>query len=151
MCESCDQPIELALEDDLHSGAERGALMHQGSDGDVPAIAHLAEHIFSGHADIAEEQLAEFALAGHLPQRPDFDAGRFHVHQDVSESFVFRGIRIGAGEERAPIGCPAVTGPNFLAVDDVVIAVELRFGADVGEIGAGVGLGESLAPDFGWR
>src|SRR5450432_1957448 len=75
-----DQPIELALENDLHAGAERGALMHERSNGDVPAVAHLAEDVLNGHADIAEEKLTEFAFACHLPQRPDFHAGAFHVH-----------------------------------------------------------------------
>src|SRR5579871_1483289 len=88
------QTIELPLESHLHSGAERGTLMHQRSDGDVPSVAHLAKDVFSGHANIAKEQLAEFALAGHLPQRANFAAGTLHVDQNVGESFVLGGIRI---------------------------------------------------------
>ncbi len=60
----------------------------------------------------------------------------------------FAAAGVGADDQLAPVADPAVAGPDFLAVDDVVIAVELGFGLQSGEIGAGVGLGKTLAPDF---
>ena len=45
-----------------------------------------------------------------------------------------------------PVGVLAERGPGLLAVDDVVVAVALRRGLERGEVGAGAGLGEALAP-----
>ena len=58
------------------------------------------------------------------------------------------GGHVSANDEFTPIANPAVTGPNFLAVHDVVITVETRFHLQSGEIGTGVRLGKALAPDF---
>src|SRR6202041_3947207 len=52
------------------------------------------------------------------------------------------------GHNLAPIADPAVAGPDFLAVNNVMVAIEPGFGLQVGEIGAGVGFGKPLAPDF---
>ena len=61
---------------------------------------------------------------------------------------MFLRFRIGPREQRAPVRGPAVAVPNLLAVDDEMIAVDVGVGADIGEIGTGVRLGKSLAPDF---
>ena len=124
------------------------ALVHQRAHRHVPSVIHLAENIFDRDAHIAEEQFVEFGFAGHLAQRTNFDAGRFHVHEQNGESFVFRDARVGANDEFAPVADPAVTGPHFLAVHDVVIAVQTRFGLQTGEIGTCIRLGKALAPDF---
>ena len=53
---------------------------------------------------------------------------------------------IGAHQAEDPVGVVGVGRPDFLAVDDVVVAVGDRAGLQRGEIGAGVRLGIALAP-----
>ena len=57
--------------------------------------------------------------------------------------------RIGAHETENPIGLVGVARPDFLAVDDEMIASVLGARCERGEIGSGVRLGITLAPaDF---
>jgi hypothetical protein len=55
-------------------------------------------------------------------------------------------VGIGAGQHEDPVGGVAGRGPDLLAVDDPLVAVEHGAGGDVGQVGAGVGLGVALAP-----
>ena len=55
---------------------------------------------------------------------------------------------IGAHDQLAPVRRPAVAGPHLLPVDDVVIAVETRRRSAGGQVGSGVRLRETLAPDL---
>ena len=55
-------------------------------------------------------------------------------------------VRHTTKHQSAPLG---VGGPDLLARDDPVVAVEDRLGLDVGEVRAGVGLGVALAPQLG--
>src|SRR5580704_18386055 len=107
----------------MKARAVRAALVHERADRNIPAVIHFAEDIFSRHADIAEEQLVEFGFAGHLAERTNFDSWGFHVHEEDGKSFVFRGGRVSANNELAPVTHPSIAGPTFLAVHDVVVAV----------------------------
>src|SRR5580693_10444648 len=98
----------------MKARAVRAALVHERADRNIPAVIHFAEDIFSRHADIAEEQLVEFGFAGHLAERTNFDAWRFHVHKKNCKAFVLSGGCIGTNDELAPIAHPTVTGPDFL-------------------------------------
>src|SRR5690606_11726607 len=42
-------------------------------------------------------------------------------------------------------------GPELLAVDDELVAVEYRPGLEAGQVATGAGFGEALAPDLGPR
>jgi hypothetical protein len=53
-----------------------------------------------------------------------------------------RGIRLG--EDEVPVGLVAVGDPHFLAVDHVLVAPALGAGANRGDVGAGVGLGDAV-------
>src|ERR1039457_4021621 len=143
-----DQARELAFEGDLQAGAQQRALVHQGAERHVPTVVNTAHHVRGGHAHVFEEQLVEFRFAGHLAERVHFGAGTVRVDQQHGEAFMFFGAGIGAHHQLAPIGGPAVTGPDLLTGYNEVIAIEGGFGAQSREVGAGVGLGESLAPDL---
>src|SRR5260370_30136058 len=95
-----------------------------------------------------EKNLVEFALAGHLAQGTNLDAGRFHIHEENRETFVFGNRRVRSNDEFAPVSHPAATGPHFLTVDDVMSIRKARFGLQGGQIRSRVGFGETLAPDF---
>src|SRR5271157_3910371 len=111
-----DEARDVALEDKVQARTVGPTLVHQGADRHVPAVIHFAEDIFNRNANIAEEQFVEFGFAGHLAERANFDARRFHVHEEDGESFVFRGGRVSANDEFAPVAHPSIAGPNFLAV-----------------------------------
>src|SRR5262249_26413731 len=56
------------------------------------------------------------------------------------------GRRIGADQAKDPVGVLGQRGPGLVAVDDIMIAVTHRLGADRSEIGARARLGKALAP-----
>src|SRR5205807_2571226 len=56
--------------------------------------------------------------------------------------------RIGAAKEQAKVRAMRERGPDLLPIDDEVVAAILRAGAERGDVGAGAGLGVSLAPDL---
>ncbi len=62
---------------------------------------------------------------------------------------MFRGAGIGAGEQETTLRVEAAARPHLLPVDDPAFPVEHGAGREVREVGAGVGLGEQLAPDLG--
>ena len=115
------------------------ALEVEGGHADVPASVLFADEIFHGDADVVEDNLVEDVFIGHVYERADADAGRVHRGDEVRDAFVFRGFRIGAGEEEAPVGLVSVRGPDLRPVDDVVVAVLDSAGLEGGEVGAGVG------------
>src|SRR5260370_3614208 len=47
---------------------------------------------------------------------------------------------------RSPVGVVGVGGPDFLAVDDEIVAVALGAGLQRGEVRSGIRLGIALAP-----
>ena len=57
------------------------------------------------------------------------------------------GVGVGADEAEHLVGAVAAGGPDFLAVDDVVVAVADGAGLERGEVGAAARLGVALAPD----
>src|SRR5262249_57940404 len=85
--------------------------------------------------------------AVHLDDRPDADAGGFHVDQEDADAAVLGGVGVGAHRQVAPVGAVAVGGPDLGAIDHEFVAVVLGAGLEGGEVGAGVGLGEALAQD----
>ena len=122
-----DEAGDIAFEDEMQASAVGTALVHQRAHCHIPSVIHFAQDILNRHSNVAKEQLVEFGLPGHLTQGTNFDAGRFHIHKEDGESFVFSGARVGAHDEFAPIANPAVTGLDFLPVDDIEVAVETRF------------------------
>src|SRR5690606_28343111 len=77
------------------------------------------------------------------------DARARHVDQEHADAAVARVDRAGARQQEAAAGEVGVAGPDLLAAD--AIAVGRAHGArrEAREIGAGAGLGISLAPDGG--
>jgi len=94
-----------------------------------------------------KEEFIEFGFRRSSGAEDGLQRPASSCHQQHGQAFVFGNIGIGA--DTSSHQCAAsITVPDFLSVDDVVIALNLGFAADVGQIRTGVGLGESLAPDF---
>ena len=128
--------------------AERAALVQQRRHRHHPALALLAEQVRGRHLDVGEEDLVELGLAGDLPQRPHLDPGRVHVHGHVREALVARRVRVAEADEDAPVGDVRERRPDLLAVEDEHVAAPLHPRAHRCEVGAGIRLGEALAPDL---
>ena len=62
---------------------------------------------------------------------------------------MLRGVGVGPGQQEDVVGELGLGGPHLLAVDDPLVAVELGTGREAGQVGAGVGLAEALAPGDG--
>jgi len=118
--------------------------------GDLPALAALAHHVALGHAHVVEEDLVEAILAEvarHRAQRPDLDAGRVHRRQDVADAAVLAGAGLRAHQHEDHVRRVRRARPDFLTVDDEVVAVGGGGGLQAGQVAARAGLGVALAPD----
>ena len=73
--------------------------------------------------------------------------GESIVHQEAGDAAVLGHVRVGAGQQDPPVGVVRRRGPHLLTGDDPLVAVEDRPGRQPGEVGAGTGLAEELAPD----
>src|SRR5262249_59417354 len=137
-----------ALEHLLLEGEPRAALVRERRHGDLPAPIDVADDVGTRDGYGVEEHLAEFGGSGDLPERPDRDAGKLHVEDEVGQAPVLRQRRIGARQEAAPAGELCVARPHLLPGDTEAVAVALRARAHRGEVAARVRLAEELAPDL---
>ena len=126
-------------------GRATAALVAKGRHGDPPAVVKAADHVEQRRADTVEKVLAESLRAGHLLDRPVLDAGVMEVDQNVGQPCVRSGFRIGAAQHEHPIGAGGARGPDFLAGDDDLVAVNDATGLDRGQVRAVIRLGKALA------
>ena len=110
-----------ALPIELRSCFKRGAR-------DQPALAAPADDPVARRAGAVQEHLVEVGAARHLAQRPHLDAGLLHVDQQVGDAGVLRRVGLGAAQAEHEVGALRVAGPDLLAVDHPLVAVELRPG-----------------------
>ena len=141
-----DDDVELLLEAAVAGGGRRAALEAERGHGHVPAVVDAADDVLLRAAGVGEEHLGELGRAVDLLDGPDLDAGLLHRAQQVGDALVLGGVGVGAAEDEDVVGDEPLGGPDLLAVDDPLVAVEHGLGAERGEVGAGVGLGEALAP-----
>ena len=105
------------------AAADGHPLVHERGLRDPPAFADRAEALRVRDADLGQEDLVELGLTGDLAQRPDLDARRGHVAQEVRHALVLGHVRVGAGDEDRPARLVRHRGPDLLAVDDPVVTV----------------------------
>ena len=116
--------------------------------GDLPTFPHGPEHVLLRGARLVEEHFVELGAARQLAQRSHVDARLVHRAQEVGEPVVRRRLGVGTAHDEAPVGAVRQRGPHLLTGDHPLVAVEHGAGLDVGEIRAGVRLGEPLAPQL---
>ena len=112
----------------------------------VPALVELADEVLGRDADVLEPHLVDLVAAVDQLDRPDRHAGGGHVDEQERDAGLLLGLGVGADQVEDPVAVLPEGGPGLLAVDDELVAVADRGGAQRGEVGAGVGLGEALAP-----
>ncbi len=134
---------------DLLLEREAGAaLVRERGVGDRPPTVELADEMVCRHEHIVEEHLVELGLAGDLPQRAHLDTRLVEVDHEVGDAAVLGRVGIGPHEGDAPAGEAGVGGPDLLAPHQPAALGRFGDGAQRGEVGAGVGLAEELAPDL---
>ena len=124
---SAEQPIEALLA--AGGRAEHVALVEQRRVGDHPSFIQLGDEIFARDVDVVEENLVEALVAGHLHQRAHGDAGSFHIDQNVGNPAMLGRLGIGAHQAEHPVGILRARGPDLLAVDDELVAMDFGAGA----------------------
>ena len=122
--------------------------IHAGQDV-AEALAFLADQIFRRHAQVVEEHF-RCRVIHHGADRIDGDAGALrqpHVHQKHRQpvgALLGLLLRRGARQQQHQVGMFGARGPDFLAVDDVVVvAFAPRGGAQRQRVGAGGRLGDA--------
>ena len=111
-----------------------------------PALVFLADQVLGGDAHVLEEDVIHFMRSVDGDDGPHGDAGRFHVDQQEGDAGLRLCRRVGPHQAENPVGMLGQRRPGLVAVDDVVIAVPHRLGADRRKVGAGARLRITLAP-----
>jgi len=105
-----------------------------------------ADQIGDRHAHIGEEDLAEMTIGRHVLDRPHFDPGSVHRHDDFADTGVRRTLLRRPTDQVTELADFAEACPDLLAVDDELVALAHGSGLQTCEIAAGVGLAHSDAP-----
>ena len=113
----------------------------------APAFVGLADQRRCRHADVVEEGFGEFLVQIQRHQRPHGNARRVHGNEEKSNPLLLFRFSVRPRQHINPVGVHRHRRPDFLAVDDVVVAVTLRDRAQRCEIGTGIGFAIALAPD----
>ena len=139
-----DRILVCGLGDADGAGGGAGAREVERLHCDLEAVALLAEAVRSRDDDIGERECRGVgrALAHLVEVLLHLDARRVHRNDERRHSLVPLG-RIRLGEDDGPGGVAGVRDEGLRAVQDVLVTPALRLRLQVGDIGAGLGLGEA--------
>ena len=119
--------------------------------GDLPALVLAADEVEGGDADVVEVHGLLDAGAGagltagdEQVHGLDCDARQVGGHHEPAEVLVALGVGVGDGDGPHEVAAVVAADEYLLAVQDVLVAVADGLGLHVGEVGAGLGLGEEL-------
>ena len=130
------QDVEV-LHEALGPGAFEGELA-----GDLqPAVALVADQAALGDEGVVEGDLVPVVAAGEVDDRPDGDARRLEVDQELAQPLVAVAVLArGAHQRDAVVVAMRARGPDLGAVDAEAARHRLGAGAHRGEVGARIGL-----------
>ena len=133
-----------------HRGhANIGPFVLEESGAGQPAVVLRAHQVLHRDPGVREVLLAEHHSAGHVANRVDLHAGGVvEIHHQHAQPLAALLFRIGPAQKDHPVGVHPVAGPDLAPVDDILVAVTDRRGAQMGQIRAELRLGEALAPHF---
>ena len=117
---------------DVHAattGANCSALVHQRCQRNLPTLSDFTQALRIGDAHVREVNLIKVRLTRELFDGFNLDAWRLHVNKEVTQAFVLRHTRVGSDNHAAKVRVVRTRRPDFLAVDDPLIAVFLCFGS----------------------
>ena len=113
-----------------------------------PALVQFAHEVGGRRAHVVEKHFAEFLVPGDVADSAHAHTGRLQSEQQEADARLFLRRLVGAREHEYVRRIVRQRGPGLLPVDDEFVAIEPRLGVQVGEVGAGIGFGIALAPDF---
>mmetsp|Transcript_71559 Transcript_71559/g.201986 ORF Transcript_71559/g.201986 Transcript_71559/m.201986 type:complete len:480 (+) Transcript_71559:81-1520(+) len=142
-----DGLLEADAAEAVRHGADAEALVVEVAHDVLEALVLLAEQVAPGHPHVVEGDVrgpgGPDAGALHLPRR---EAG--HAPLDHEEADAAHPRPAGPAGDGEVVREDAVGDPLLLAVQDVVVAVELRRRLQVGHVAARRGLGDAEAADL---
>ena len=96
----------------------------------------LSDDLIFRNAHIGKKDFVEIGSAGHIHKRSDFNAGRVHVKKQKGDALVLWRLGLCSNQAKNPIADVRRAGPDFLTIDDPLIAVEFRFGGEASKVTA---------------
>ncbi len=133
----------------LAAEPDRDALEHQRGQRRAPAVADAADDRVGVDRDVVEEDLVELGLAGDLAQPAHGHALGVHRHDEHRQALVLGHVGVGAREQQAVGGELRVGRPHLLPGElPAAVVLLARARLHGGQVRAGGGLGEQLAPDL---
>ena len=103
-----------------------------------------------GHAGGVEVDLVEVDLAGDVGQRTDLDPGLVQVDEEVGDAPALGHTGVGARQQHPEVGQVGPGGPHLLTGHHPLVPTvgddPLGPGGQRGQVAAGTGLAEQLAP-----
>src|SRR5690606_21012271 len=154
VCAGDARRIPLGLGEVTFEGAHRtdpGPLVPQEELRVVPAPVLLTDEVVRRDPHVGEEDLVDLVAAVDELDGAHLDAGAVPVDEQERDALLLLGTgRAGTGpsphEAEEPVGMLSERHPGLLTVDDILIAITDRGGAQGRQVGPGVGLGEALTP-----
>ena len=89
---------------------------------DGPTLVEFADEVVFAGDGVVKKRLAKRRLARNETNRSHRDAVLMHVHQHETNPLVFGDIGIGSNERKYPIRVLSTRCPNFLTVDNKMVA-----------------------------
>ena len=140
--------VKEAVDQPVAADAAAGAVFQlQVGGGDLPTLIFAADQVKGGDADVVEiyrllDPRTGAGLAAGNEQIHGLDGYARQVGRDHKPAEVFVALGVGVGDGDGPhiIAAVGAAYVDFLAVDDVVVAVAEGGGLDVRQVGAGFGL-----------
>ncbi|MNF79679.1 hypothetical protein D3C84_618970 [compost metagenome] len=114
--------------------------------GDAPALPFATDQIADRHPHVVEEGFIQVMGIVDTADRTHRNTGRAHVDQQKADPCLLLHIRVGAYQHEDPVRVMGITGPDFLAIDHVVVAIALGAGAQRCQVGTGARFRKALAP-----
>ena len=138
--------IERAAGETERRGADGGAENIERRHGDLKAFARRADHGGGRNGDALEFQPRQRMRRDDVDALGDGKARQFSRQQKRREA-LGAGAFAGAREHHVEVGDAAVGNPGFFAVEDKTVAVALGGQRDIGDVGAGLLLGQREGGD----
>ena len=114
--------------------------------GNSPACVDFANHLTLLNPHIIQKTFAEWRVTGDQLDGFGADARRSHVKQHQSDAQLLLGIRIGTHQTEHPVSLVGIGGPDFLAVDDEMIALVHCTSLQAGQVRTRTRLAVALTP-----
>src|SRR5579875_430170 len=137
------------LQEPLAARVPRDSYPLEGEDllDDLPAAVERPQDIGIAGPQAVDEELVEMMGTQHALDWADFDRGILHRDQEHGDAVLLAFRPCRAREEEAPLRHPRIGGPDLLPADPPTLSVAPGRGLQRSEVGASIGLAESLAPD----